>query len=215
MREELISLEADFANNDYYGTNVWTEEKYRVISGSVPVLLSAPHSVKQFREDDIRDAEKYTGSLVRYLSGSTNSFAIFQLFTHADPNTDNENYYKNGVINIVNEFGIKLLIDIHSSPFKDDTDIDIVTNNRQTLRGHDELINKLEDLGLKYNITFDEMNEPNKEKENEVIFVTSLTCNIPTIRLVINNKRLDIENASEKITNIIKLLEEFIMQYYE
>ena len=30
MKEELISLEADFANNDYFGTNVWTEEKYRV-----------------------------------------------------------------------------------------------------------------------------------------------------------------------------------------
>lgn len=215
MKEELIGLEADFANNDYYGTNVWTEEKYRVLSGSVPVLLSAPHSVNQLRGDDVRDAEKYTGGLARLLATATNSFAIFQLFTHADPNTDNENYYKNGIINLVNEYGIKLLIDIHSSQFIDDTDVDIVTNNRQTLRGHDELINKLEDLGIKYNITFDEMNEPNKEKENEIIFVTSLTCSIPAIRLVINNKRLDFNNGDEKINNIIKLLSEFIMQYYE
>ena len=73
MKEEIISLEADFANNEYFGTNVWTEEKYRVISGSTPILLSAPHSVNQFREEDIRDAEKYTGALVRYLSNATNS----------------------------------------------------------------------------------------------------------------------------------------------
>jgi len=215
MKDELISLESDFANNEYFGTNVWTEEKYRVISGSVPVLLSAPHSVNQIRDDDVRDAEKYTGGLVRFLSSATNSFAIFQLFTHADPNSDNENNYKNGIINLINEYNIKCLLDIHSSTFKDDTDIDIVTNNRQTLRGNDELINKLEELGVKYNIKFDEMNEPNKDKENEIIYVASLVCNIPTIRLVINNKRLDLDNDSESIIRIEKLLQDFIMSFYE
>ena len=49
MNDEIIALEADFAINEYFGTNVWTEEKYRVLSGNVPVLLSAPHSVNQIR----------------------------------------------------------------------------------------------------------------------------------------------------------------------
>ena len=76
MKEELMNLETDFANNEYFGTNVWTDEKYRVLSGSVPVLLSAPHSVNQLRVDDVRDAEKYTGALLRYLCSSTNSYAL-------------------------------------------------------------------------------------------------------------------------------------------
>lgn len=210
MKEEILGLEADFANNEYFGTNVWTEEKYRVLSGNVPVLLSAPHSVNQIRGDDVRDAEKYTGSLVRYLSNSTSSYAIFQLFTHADPNTDIENDYKNAIVNLINGFNIKLLLDVHSSTFKDETDIDIVTNNRETLRGMDNLFDKFKELGIKYNITVDEQNEPNKEKENEIITVSSLICGVPSMRIVINNKRLDIINNQGTFENIVKLLEEFI-----
>ena len=54
MKDEILGLESDFANNEYFGTNVWTEEKYRVLSGKIPVLLSAPHSVNQLRGDDVR-----------------------------------------------------------------------------------------------------------------------------------------------------------------
>ena len=213
MKDEILGLEADFANNEYFGTNVWTEEKYRVLSGSVPVLLSAPHAVNQIRGEDVRDAEKYTGAFVRYLCNATSSFGIFQLFTHADPNNDEDHNYKNAVINLINAYNIKLLIDVHSSTFKDDTDIDIVTNSRQTLRGMDSLFDKLKLLGVKYNVKVDENNVPNKEKENEIITVASLICGIPTMRIVINNKKLDVLNDEESINKILLLMEEFISYF--
>ena len=213
MKDEILGLEADFANNEYFGTNVWTEEKYRVLSGSVPVLLSAPHAVNQIRGEDVRDAEKYTGAFVRYLCNATSSFGIFQLFTHADPNNDEDHNYKNAVINLINAYNIKLLIDIHSSTFKDDTDIDIVTNSRQTLRGMDSLFDKLKLLGVKYNVKVDENNVPNKEKSNEIITVASLICGIPTMRIVINNKKLDVLNDEESINKILLLMEEFISYF--
>ena len=139
MKDEILGLESDFANNEYFGTNVWTEEKYRVLSGKIPVLLSAPHSVNQLRGDDVRSAEKYTGALTRYLSSSTSSYAIFQLFTHADPNMDVEHNYKNDIVNLIESYGIKLLIDIHSSNFSDDSDMDVVTNQKTTLCGFDDI----------------------------------------------------------------------------
>lgn len=213
MKDEILGLEADFANNEYFGTNVWTEEKYRVLSGSVPVLLSAPHAVNQIRGEDVRDAEKYTGAFVRYLCNATSSFGIFQLFTHADPNNDEDHNYKNAVINLINAYNIKLLIDVHSSTFKDDTDIDIVTNSRQTLRGMDSLFDKLKLLGVKYNVKVDENNVPNKEKSNEIITVASLICGIPTMRIVINNKKLDVLNDEESINKILLLMEEFISYF--
>lgn len=213
MKNELLDLEADFANNEYFGTNVWTEEKYRVISGNVGVLLSAPHSVNQIRFDDVRMAEKYTGAIVRYLCNATGAYGIFELFTHADPNNDIENDYKNAIINLVNTYNIKLLLDIHSSSFKDDTDIDIVTNSRETLRGNNMLFDRFKSLGIKYNLTVDENNIPNKEMENEIITVTSLICNIPAIRIVLNNKKIDIANKESKIESIVNLLKEYIMQF--
>ena len=211
MREELLSLESDFANNEYFGTNVWTEEKFRVVSGSIPVLLSAPHSVNQLRGEDVRPAEKYTGSLVRYLCSSTNCYGIFQIFTHADPNNDIENLYKNGIINLVNAYNIKLLIDIHSSTFSDDTDIDIVTNGRKTLLNMPSLYEKIKSLGIKYNIKVDENNVPNKDKENEIIHVVSTICSVPSLRIVINKNSINIDN--DTLENIIKLLEEFISYF--
>ena len=155
MKDEILGLESDFANNEYFGTNVWTEEKYRVLSGKIPVLLSAPHSVNQLRGDDVRSAEKYTGALTRYLSSSTSSYAIFQLFTHADPNMDVEHNYKNAIVNLIESYGIKLLIDIHSSNFSDDSDIDVVTNQKTTLCGFDDIPEKIKKIGLKYDVKVD------------------------------------------------------------
>ncbi len=212
MKDEILSLESDFANNEYFGTNVWTEEKYRVLSGNTPVLISAPHSVNQLRGDDVRDAEKFTGSLARYLSSATGSYAIFQLFTHADPNFDSDHNYKNGIINLVEVNNIKLLIDIHSSTFKDDTDIDIVTDNRITLLGNSNIIDSLKEIAIKNNVKVDENNIPNKDKENEIISVVSLICGIPTLRLVINNKKLNLDNI-DSFTNIVNTIKEFIINY--
>ncbi len=212
MKDEILSLESDFANNEYFGTNVWTEEKYRVLSGNTPVLISAPHSVNQLRGDDVRDAEKFTGSLARYLSSATGSYAIFQLFTHADPNFDSDHNYKNGIINLVEVNNIKLLIDIHSSTFKDDTDIDIVTDNRITLLGNSNIIDNLKEIAVKNNVKVDENNIPNKDKENEIISVVSLICGIPTLRLVINNKKLNLDNI-DSFTNIVNTIKEFIINY--
>ena len=210
MKDEILALESDFSNNSYYGTNVWTEEKYRVISGTNPVLLSAPHAVNQFRGEDVRDAEKYTGAITRFISRATNSFAIFQMFTHQDPNTDEESMYKNAVINLIESYNIKMLIDIHSSKFKDDADIDIVSHLHETLCGDELIIEKLKLLGLKYNLKLAENNKPNPEKNNEVIRVSAMICGIPSIRLVFNEKSINIDNDEEKLKRICSLLQEFI-----
>ncbi len=213
MKDIILDLEADFSNNEYFGTNVWTEEKYRVLSGNIPVLLSAPHCVNQIRDDDVRDAEKYTGAITRYLSRATNSYAIYQLFTHADPNSDEEHNYKNGVINLINAYDIKLLIDIHSSNFSDDSDIDVVTNKRTTLCDFKDLPDRLNKIASKYDVKIDEKNIVNKCYENEIIAVTSLVCGIPSIRLVLNAKKLDVFNNEEKFNNICKTIEEFILTF--
>ena len=91
--------------------------------------------------------------------------------------------------------------------------MDIVTNNRETLRGMDYLFDRLKELGVKYNIKIDENNVPNKEKENEIINVTSLICNIPAMRIVINNKRLETSDEDDSLENIINLMEEFISYF--
>lgn len=215
MKELILDLEKDFANNEYYGTNMWSLEKYRVLNGNIPVLISAPHSVNQLRINDIRDAEKYTGALARYFNNKIGCYSIFQMFTHADPNSDKEHSYKNAIINLIESLNIKLLIDIHSSKFKEDSkaDIDLVTNKRTTLMNDFEIISELKEYGKNNNVVVEENNEPNELKENEIIYVTSLIGGIPAIRIVINEKSLDLVNNEEKFVNICKTIEEFIGNY--
>lgn len=77
----------------------------------------------------------------------------------------------------------------------------------------DYLFDRLKELGVKYNIKIDENNVPNKEKENEIINVTSLICDIPAMRIVINNKRLETSDEDDSLENIINLMEEFISYF--
>ena len=134
------------------------------------------------------------------------------MFTHADPNFDSDHNYKNGIINLIEVNGIKLLIDIHSSTFKDDTDIDIVTDGRTTLLDKTNIIDDFKKIALKNNVKVDENNIPNKYNENEIISVVSLVCGIPSLRLVINNKKLNLDN--EKVFyNIVNTIRELIVNY--
>ncbi|MEG2351576.1 MAG: hypothetical protein RSA10_02665 [Bacilli bacterium] len=213
MKEEILGLEKDFANNNYYGTNVWTDEKFRVLSGNIPVILSAPHAVNQLREDNIRDAEKYTGSLVRYISSSTSSYAIFQLFTASDPNYDVNHNYKSAIVNLVEANDIKFLIDLHSNKMNDSYDIDIATNNGATLMKREDLVQKLIALGEKYNLKIVENVVATANKEEEIINVVSKLCGIPCIQLVINEKLLETESNEENFQDVVNIIEEIITYF--
>ena len=81
----------------------------------------------------------------------------------------------------------------------------------------DSLIDKFKLLAVQHNIKVDEHNVPNKEKENEIISAASLLCGIPSIRLVINNKRINILDENNIIVRICNLLEDFIsyVNYYD
>ncbi len=210
MKEIILGLEEDFANNNYFGTNLWTEEKFRVLSGKISVLLSAPHSVNQLRNEEVRDAEKFTGGLVRYLSNSTGSYAIFEMFTHADPDYDEKHYYKDAIINLVKQNNIKLLIDIHSSIQSRPYDVDVAINGGINIQNNKELPDKLINLGYKYSIKvmIDEMFKA--DKEFMISNIVARECNIPCIELEINELYLDPIDNPIKFDRLVKFIEEFL-----
>lgn len=213
MIDTVLVLEEDFSNNNYYGTNVWTDEKFRVLSGMTNVLLSAPHSVNQIRNEDIRDAEKYTGGLVRYLSNTTSSYAIFQMFTNSDPNYDNKHDYKDATINLVLQNDIRLLIDVHSSLKQRPYDVNVAINNGINIQDNFEIIEKFKFLGLKHDIYVDVDNIFKAEKPQYISNIVARETNIPCIELEINEHFLDPVGNPQKFAKLVKLLEEFIMYF--
>lgn len=113
--KEIIELEMTFSNNEYRGSGCYA---FAIEEGNIPIMISAPHAVKQYREENIKKADMYTGAIARYLHKATKCHIIYsQMFTKSDPNYDEPsiNKYQTELKRYLNSHKIALLIDLHGS----------------------------------------------------------------------------------------------------
>ena len=131
--EQIRSTEQKFKINDYKGVSacLCVVEKY----GDLPILLSAPHAVKQIRNNKIKANEFYTGSIVECLAKQIGCSCItkqclVENSTNDDPNTDNDCcQYKTAIKQFLQKHHIELFIDIHGLSRKRDSIVDICINS--------------------------------------------------------------------------------------
>lgn len=126
---QIKDAEQKFMVNDYKGNSIesCTVEVY----GNYPILLSAPHAVKQIRGGLIKAHEFYTGAIVECLAKQVGCACITKKYlienaANDDPNTDNAYCsYKTAVNQFLREHKIKLFVDIHGLSAKRDSIVDI------------------------------------------------------------------------------------------
>lgn len=146
QRENIIrqikTAEEKYKANDYKGNSrtPCVVEKY----GDVPILLSAPHSVKQIRGGVVKAHEFYTGAIVECLAKEIGCSCITKQYLlenlhNDDPNTDAASCsYKTAVNQFMQEHNINLFIDIHGLSGKRDSIVDICIDggkNVNTMHG--------------------------------------------------------------------------------
>ena len=131
-KEILEKLNQKYLTNDRNGS-INGVKNFHVNNGIIPVILSAPHAVKQWRNNKIKDSEYLTGPLVEYLSMLTGCYSIIREYNMMDdPNFDFDGIgleYKKEIVDLIKKYQIKLLIDIHGCSNKYHFDFDIGTNN--------------------------------------------------------------------------------------
>jgi hypothetical protein len=111
------------------------ETYYGYVRGQIPILISAPHGARHYRacESRWKAEDAFTSSLAVELGRLTGAHVIYLKNKAAeDPNSDIHSRYKDFLANIVREYGIRFIIDLHGAhrdqPFK----IDIGTlDNRE------------------------------------------------------------------------------------
>ncbi len=106
-------LERLFSDNQYYGRG---KDTFFIEEGIVPVMVSAPHAVKQFRDGKIKKADVYTGGIARYLHEVTGCHLICSgRYTENDPNYDQpgSNAYQDALLEYLNGRRIAALLDLH------------------------------------------------------------------------------------------------------
>lgn len=178
--------------------------------GAIPVLLTAPHTMIQQREDGtFKLDEPYTKAIVRYVSKNINcSYLIKTKDTMIDANKDEIDEFKILLSKIIKENNIKLVLDIHGSSRDREFDIELGTLNN--ISADYSTINELKESFIEHGIKNIELNNP--FKGGGITRYVYGTTDIDVIQIEINRNYRDIT----KIDNLEKVCESlisFINQY--
>lgn len=184
--EYIKNQETQFICNNYFGSS---EKDYEYNKGSIPILISAPHTVKQWRNESYKSADIYTGALAKTLHESTGAHIIYKASTNGDENyTTEETEYRKKIKDIVSKNDIKVIIDIHGMTSDKDSDIDIGTGNSSNINllGQDYILSlAVSSLGNN-NYTVNKYFTGGKTHTISVYCCSKL--GVPTLQLEINKK---------------------------
>lgn len=199
FKDEIIELE-----------NVMTDDYYLFNIGEYPILITAVHTMNQFREDGgFKLAEPFTKAIALYVSKYCDiSCFIKTRDTGRDSNRDNNDGYKRILVDVVNENNIKLVIDLHGA--KKDRDFDIEFGTLNNLTADFSTIRELEEAFIEHNIIDIKHNEP--FKGGAVTQYLYGLSDVDVIQLEINRNYRDIEQI-DKLKDFCDSLISFINQY--
>lgn len=187
------------------------EVSFKIINGSLPIILSAPHAVRQLRENKIKSTEGETGAIVQILAKETGCYAIYKTYNNDDDaNYDLDSKYKKELSKIIETENIKLLLDIHGAKNEHDFNIEICTDDGENINYNKELVYSLKKCFEKEKI--DKITENTIFKANSIRTISKYIheeTNIPCIQLEITGRYRYIENL-EGIQKLLNSLKEYI-----
>jgi N-formylglutamate amidohydrolase len=185
---------------------------YSIYKGNIPILFSAPHTMKQLRDDGTTKLnEPYTKAIALYLNKYCNTFAIVKNNdTGVDSNRDNYDEYNVEMRRLIKDNNIKLVIDLHGASSSRDFDVEFGTMNN--LSADFSTIRELEEAFTENGIFNVSHNSPFKGGAiTQGIYALE---DVDVIQLEINSKYRDYNNLNN-LKQLINSLTNFIKQYSE
>jgi len=161
---------------------------FDVTEGTSPILITAPHGTKPFREGSFRFSDGGgTTALARMLGKICNATVIYTTYeSPSDPNYYDDNAFKEVVAKELATGKCRLLLDIHGSHWFRPYDVDIGTMNGKSLLGQErlvrELISGLKEEGLE-NISYNYFS--GSEHQTMVKFASA--NHVPALQLEISS----------------------------
>ena len=134
INDEAVNIEKVYFYKTDKRVNPKQEDPFWVSIGKLPVLVSAPHAVRHYRQKKIKMSDQFTGSIVYLLNKLTgcHAIAVTKLYG-GDPNFDNPCIYKERIAEICNGRKVKFFLDIHGAARESEFDVDFGTNGGKTL----------------------------------------------------------------------------------
>jgi len=214
LNEEAFSIErVHFVKTDRRH-NPRKVNPFRFLPGDLPVLVSAPHSVRHLRQKKIKPSDEFTGSIACLLNNVTgcSSLAVTRLYG-GDPNYDDKCIYKEALRDISRRHSLKLILDLHGASREHGFDIDIGTINGQSLLGQTEYATELRKCFAEYGITGVSENRFSVSGQNTVTFFSANVLEIPAIQLEINKRfRVPHQNGRD-FCRLVGALSDFLNSF--
>lgn len=180
--------------------------------GIIPILFTAPHTMKQVREDgSIKVSEPYTKAIALYLNKHFDVNCMVKLKdTGLDSNKDNDDEFKTELLRFIKENNIRLVIDLHGSDKSREFDVEFGT--LYNLSADFSTIREFEEAFTENGIKNVQHNDPFKGGAiTQYIYGLE---DVEAIQIEINGKYRDYTNL-EELEKLIKSFENFIKQYKE
>ncbi|AFM40663.1 hypothetical protein Desaci_1669 [Desulfosporosinus acidiphilus SJ4] len=134
INDEAVNVEKVYFYKTDKRVNPKQEDPFWVSIGKLPVLVSAPHAVRHYRQKKIKMSDQFTGSTVYLLNQLTGCHAIAVTNLYGgDPNFDDPCIYKERIAEICKRENVKFLLDIHGAAREREFDVDFGTNRGKTL----------------------------------------------------------------------------------
>ncbi len=209
----IENMNKKYMKNDNEGEMI-NNLNYIIKTGSIPIILSAPHAVKSTRNKKAKSQDIMTGGIVEYIADSTLCFAITRVcHIKDDPNASNIGQsliYKQEILKLIKENNIVLLLDIHGSSNIHEFEIELGTNNGKNIGYDDSLIKILyKHLSNVGHVTID-----TKFKASLHTTVSNYIhklANIPCVQIEINTHiRTNPEKLEQLVNEISKAIYEIV-----
>jgi len=200
----------DFKEEIEYIENKKENSTYIIKEGILPIILTAPHTMIQTKEDGtIKLDEPYTKAITKYIGDYTKcSYLIKVKDTYIDSNKDNIDEFKIKLTELIKKHDIRLLIDIHGASRDRNFDVELGTLNN--LSADYSTIEELKDAFIEHGVKNIETNNP--FKGGGITQYIYLDTNIDVIQIEINRNYRDV-NKIENMEKICNALISFIKQY--
>ena len=187
-----------------------TSELIHFEKGTTPILLSAPHTVNFLKKDgNFKMREAYTKAIVKYLALKTGAFLMIKENSDGiDPNKPEMEKYKRRLLEIIEQYQIQLVLDIHGAASHHDFAIEI--GSLDGVSAKPETIKALKTALLNQRIAPVAENQP--LKGGGITKTVHGNANIEVLQLEINRNYRDLTQP-EKLFHLCKTLENFLKSF--
>ena len=187
-----------------------TSELIHFEKGTTPILLSAPHTVNFLKEDgNFKMREGYTKAIVKYLAQKTGAFLLIKENPDGiDPNKPEMEDYKRHLLQIIEDYQIQLVLDIHGAASHHDFALEI--GSLDGISAKPETIKALK-TALQIQVIAP-VAENNPFKGGGITKAVHNNTKIEVLQLEINRNYRDLNN-SEKLFYLCKSLENFLKSF--